>query len=169
MAAESNRYLGKNNPASIHWLATRFPPDPFDFHECTSCHRYWPDYEDYLLAGLFFKSLSILSLFFEIYRLQMQNATNDSQNTMFKLFAKSAVRAKLIAHITTIVIVFINSNFSSFPWAYSIHSVTLLSRAYIKVKTTFHRLTSNWFIFKTIVVWPLPTAFYRLQVLPTFR
>ena len=64
--------------------------------------------EDYLLAGLFFNSLNIFSLFFEIYRLQMQNATNDSQNTMFKLFAKSAVRAKLIAHITTIVIVFIN-------------------------------------------------------------
>ena len=67
--------------------------------------------EDYLLAGLFFKSLSILSLFFEIYRLQMQNATNDSQNTMFKLFAKSAVMAKLIAQIAIIVFVFINYNF----------------------------------------------------------
>ena len=64
--------------------------------------------EDYLLAGLFFKSLSIFSLFFEIYRLQMQNATNDSQNTIFKLLAKSAERAKLIAQIAIIVIVFIN-------------------------------------------------------------
>ena len=169
MVAESNRYFGRNNPVSIHWLTTRFPPDPFDFYGCTPFHRYWPDYEDYLLAVLFFKSLNIFSLFFEIYRLQIQNAINHSQNTMFKLFAKSAVMAKLIAQIAIIVIVFINSNFSSFPWAYSIHSVTLLSRAYIKVKTTLHRLTSNWFIFKTIVVWPLPTAFYRLQVLPTFR
>jgi len=64
--------------------------------------------EDYLLAGLFFKSLNIRDLFLEIYRLQIQNTINDSQNTMFKLFAKSAVMAKLIAQIATIVIVFIN-------------------------------------------------------------
>ena len=64
--------------------------------------------EDYLLAGLFFKSLNIFSLFLEIYRLQIQNAVNDSQNTIFKLLAKSAVMAKLIAQIEIIVIVFIN-------------------------------------------------------------
>ena len=71
--------------------------------------------EDYLLAGLFFKSLSIRFLFFEIYRLQMQNATNDSQNTIVRPFTNSAEKAKLIAQIAIIVIVFINSNFSLFP------------------------------------------------------
>ena len=71
--------------------------------------------EDYLLAGYSSKSLSIRFLFLAIYRLQMQNTINDSQNTIFKLFAKSAVMAKLIAQIAIIVIVFINSNFSSFP------------------------------------------------------
>ena len=64
--------------------------------------------KDYLLAGLFFKSLNIRPLFFEIYRLQMQNAINDSQNTMFKLLANNAEMAKLIAQIAIIVIVFIN-------------------------------------------------------------
>ena len=96
--------------------------------------------EDYLLAGYSFKSLNIRFLFFEIYRLQIQNAINDSQNTMFKLLANSVVMAKLIAQITTIVIVFINSNFSSFPWANSIDNITSLSGAYIKVSALTHRL-----------------------------
>ena len=39
----------------------------------------------------------------------------DSKNTMFKLFANSAERAKLIAQIATIVLVFINSNFKFVP------------------------------------------------------
>ena len=71
--------------------------------------------EDYLLAGLFSISLNIRFLFLAIYRLHIQNTINDSKNTIFKLFAKSAERAKLIAQIAIIVLVFINSNFSLFP------------------------------------------------------
>ena len=63
--------------------------------------------EDYLLAGLFFKSLNIFSLFLEIYRLHIQNAVNDSQNTIVRPFTNRAERAKLIAQIDIIVIVFI--------------------------------------------------------------
>ena len=62
--------------------------------------------EDYLLSVYSSKSLNIRFLFLAIYRLHIQNATNDSQNTIFKLLANSAEMAKLIAQIAIIVIVF---------------------------------------------------------------
>ena len=45
----------------------------------------------------------------------MQNTMKDSKNTMFKLLANKAERAKLIAQIAIIVIVFMNSNFKFVP------------------------------------------------------
>ena len=62
--------------------------------------------QDYLLSVYSSKSLSIRFLFLAIYRLHIQNATNDSQNTILRLFANKAERAKLIAQNDTIVIVF---------------------------------------------------------------
>lgn len=65
---------------------------------------------------------------------------NDSKNTMFKLLANKAERAKLSAQIAIIVIVFINSNFKFVPVSVFDTQLHAFATGIYKVSTLTHRL-----------------------------